>query len=92
MLEMANQLSEDEEYSHALKFYKSILQIEPTNIGVIIDYGVTLQNLGLYHQALTMYDQVLKLQPKKNKRTILNITLFKKLHTQQCSLSVQELR
>mgnify|MGYP003325530114 CR=1 FL=1 len=25
MLEMANQLSEDEEYSHALKFYKSIL-------------------------------------------------------------------
>ena len=45
MLEMANQLSEDEEYSHALKFYKSILQIEPSNIGVIIDYGVTLQNL-----------------------------------------------
>ena len=58
MLEMANQLSEDEEYSHALKFYKSILQIEPTNFGVIIDYGVTLQNLGFYHQALTMYDTV----------------------------------
>ena len=70
MLEMANQLSEDEEYSHALKFYKSILQIEPTNIGVIIDYGVTLQNLGLYHQALTTYDQALKLQPKNTSALI----------------------
>ena len=64
MLETANQLSEDEKYSQALKYYESILQIEPNNIYVITDYGVTLQNLELYHQALEAYDRVLSIQPK----------------------------
>ena len=57
MLETANQLSEDEKYSQALKYYKNILEIEHDNIGVIIDYGVTLQNLELHHHALDAYDQ-----------------------------------
>ena len=64
MLEMANQLSEDGKYIKALKYYKSILQIEHDNIGVIIDYGVTLQNLEFYHQALEMYDRALNIQSK----------------------------
>ena len=64
MLEIANQLSEDEKYSQALKYYESILQIEPNNIYVITDYGVTLQNLELYHQALEAYYRVLSIQPK----------------------------
>ena len=43
---------------------KNILQIEHDNIGVIIDYGVTLQNLEFYSQALAVYDRALNLQPK----------------------------
>ena len=70
MLEIVNQLSEDGEYFHALKFYKSILQIEPANIGVIIDYGVTLQNLGLYHQALVVLDILDK--KREDKKRIAN--------------------
>ena len=50
MLEIANQLSEDGKYIQALQYYKNILQIEQDNIGVIIDYGVTLQNLEFYYQ------------------------------------------
>ena len=65
MLEKAYQLSEDEKYTHALKYFENILQIEPNNVGTIIDYGVTLQNLGSYNQALAMYDRALNLQPKK---------------------------
>ena len=71
MLEKASQLSEDEKYTRALKCYKNILQIESDNIGVIIDYGVTLQNLGHYNQALTMYDKALSLQPK-NMNALIN--------------------
>ena len=70
MLEIANQLSEDGEYTQALKYYKNILQIEHDNIGVIIDYGVTLQNLELYHQALVVYDQALSLEPKNTNALI----------------------
>ena len=56
MLEIASQLSEDEKYVQAAKYYKNILQIEPDNIGIINDYGVTLQNLERYNRALVMYD------------------------------------
>ena len=64
MLEKANQLSEDEEYIQALKYYENVLQTEHCDIGVIIDYGVTLQNLELYYQALEVYDLALNIQPK----------------------------
>jgi len=70
MLEKAYQLSEDGNYTHALKYYKNILEIEHDNIGVIIDYGVTLQNLELYHQALEVYDRALSLQPKNTSALI----------------------
>ena len=63
MLEIANQLSEDEKYCEALKYYKNILQTNPDNVEVIIDYGVTLQNLEFYDQALETYEQALNLQP-----------------------------
>ena len=78
MLEKAYQLSEDGDYTQALKYYKNILEIEHDNIGVIIDYGVTLQNLELYHQALLVYDRALKLQPKN---TIALINKGSVLHT-----------
>ena len=70
MLDLANQLSEDGKYTQALKYYKNILQIEHDNIGVIVDYGVTLQNLELYHQALEVYDRALNLQPKNTSALI----------------------
>ena len=70
MLEKAYQLSEDGNYTQALKYYKNILEIERDNIGVTIDYGVTLQNLELYHQALEVYDRALSIQPKNTSALI----------------------
>ena len=64
MLETASKLCEDEEYINALKYYENILKVEPNNIMSIIDYGVTLQNLGYYKQALLMYDKALNIQQK----------------------------
>ena len=77
MLEKASKLCEDEDYNQALKYYQNILQIDSNNITAIIDYGVTLQNLGHLKQALKMYDRVLAIQPKNvnaiiNKGTILH--------------------
>lgn len=65
MLDIASKLCEDEKYTQALKYYENILQVEPDSIGVIIDYGVTLQNLECYNQALAMYDRALKPSTKK---------------------------
>jgi len=45
--------------------------VEPDSIGVIIDYGVTLQNLERYNQALAIYDRALNLQPK-NMNALIN--------------------
>ena len=71
ILEKAYQLSEDEKYTQALKYYKNALEIESDDVGIIIDYGVTLQNLEFYNQALEMYDRALNLQPK-NMDTLIN--------------------
>ena len=77
MLGQAYQLSEDGKYAEALKYFEDILQIEHDNINTIVDYGVTLQNLELYHRALEMYDIALSLDPKNtnaliNKGTVLH--------------------
>jgi len=45
MLEKASELSEDQKYSQALKYYENVLLVDPVNSTAIIDYGVTLQNL-----------------------------------------------
>ena len=70
LLEKAYQLSEDGEYTQALKYFRNILQTEQDNIGVIIDYGVTLQNLDYYNQALEVYNKALSLQPKNTSALI----------------------
>ena len=72
MLEIASKLCEDEKYMEAVKQYDKILQIESDNIVAIIDYGVTLQNLGQYNEALAMYEMVLNIQPK-NVTAIINM-------------------
>ena len=46
---MAFKLCEDEKYIQALKYYENILRIESDNAMVIVDYGVTLQNLVQCH-------------------------------------------
>ena len=71
MLEIASQLSEDEKYEQAAKYYENILQTESDNIGIINDYGVTLQNLEHYNRALVMYDIILNLEPK-NMNVLIN--------------------
>ena len=64
MLEKASELSEDQKYSQALKYYENVLQVDPVNITAIINYGVTLQNLARLKHALEMYDIALTIQPK----------------------------
>ena len=64
MFENASKLCEDEKYTHALKYYKNILRIESDNVVAIIDYDVTLQNLGRHRQALEMYNRALTINPK----------------------------
>jgi len=77
MLEKASELSEDQKYSQALKYYENVLRVDPVNITAIIDYGVTLQNLAYLKHALEMYDMALTIQPKNisaliNKGTVLH--------------------
>jgi len=77
MLEKASELSEDQKYSQALKYYENVLRVDPVNITAIIDYGVTLQNLAYLKRALEMYDMALTIQPKNisaliNKGTVLH--------------------
>ena len=81
MLEKASELSEDQKYNQALKYYENILRIEPVNIAAIIDYGVTLQNLADLKSALEMYNMALTIQPKNisaliNKGTVLHTCLL----------------
>ena len=76
MLEMAFKLCEDEKYIQALQYYKNILRIEPDNVGVIIDYGVTLQNLGRLRQALEMYERALSIEPKNLHAQILHFVII----------------
>lgn len=64
MLEIASKLCEDEKYIQALKYYEDVLDVESDNVLAIIDYGVTLQNLGRLRQALKMYDMALTIKPK----------------------------
>ena len=95
MLEMASKLCEDEKYTQALKYYENILRIESDNVAAIIDYGVTLQNLGRHRQALEMYDRALTIQPKNlvaliNKVSVLH-TLQKYSEAISCYNIVQNL-
>ncbi len=46
MLVQAFECVEDENYSAALKLYDLALKEEPDNTSVLIDKGVTLQNIG----------------------------------------------
>ena len=95
MLEKASKLCEDEKYTQALKYYENILRIESNNVVAIIDYGVTLQNLGLHRHALEMYDRALTIQPKNlvaliNKGSVLH-TLQKYSEAISCYNIVQNL-
>jgi len=46
LLEQAYELCEDGNYVRALEYYDIALDIEPDNLNVMVDKGVTLQNLG----------------------------------------------
>ena len=59
LLNNAYELSEVGKYTEALKFYDKVLEIEPNNLGAIIDNGVTLQNLGFLRKAIEMYERAL---------------------------------
>ena len=51
LLEQAYELCEDGNYVRALEYYDMALDIEPDNLNVMVDKGVTLQNLGRFNKA-----------------------------------------
>ena len=56
LLEQAYELCEDGNYARALEYYDIVLDVEPGNVNVMVDKGVTLQNLGRFNEALQMYE------------------------------------
>ncbi|WP_255458147.1 M48 family metallopeptidase [Nitrosarchaeum sp. AC2] len=54
MMSQAYEYCEDGNFSEALKLYDLALKQDPKNINVIIDKGVTLQNLGRIKQAINI--------------------------------------
>ena len=52
LLEQAYELCEDGNYVMALEYYDIALDIEPNNPNVMVDKGVTLQNLGRFFPLL----------------------------------------
>ncbi len=62
-LNTAHEYCEDCEYDLALKYYDMILKISPDSIDVLVDKGVTTQNLGLLNYSLYLYDCALKVDP-----------------------------
>jgi len=63
ILEIAANYCEDGRFEDALPFYDKFLKNDKKNVKVIIDKGVTLQNLGRNKEALTMYDNAILLEP-----------------------------
>ena len=64
MLIQALECVEDGDYSDALKLYDLALQEEPDNARVLVDKGVTLQNMGRLKSAIRCYDKVLMRSPE----------------------------
>ncbi len=63
ILVQAFECVEDENYSAALKLYDLALKEEPDNTSVLIDKGVTLQNMGKLKLAIHSYDKALDISP-----------------------------
>ena len=59
----ANSCIDDEDFSNALPFYDSILQIDSKNVSALIDKGTTLQILGRIKLAIKCFDEVLGISP-----------------------------
>ena len=62
LLEQAYELCENGNYVRALEYYDIALDIEPDNLNVMVDKGVTLQNLGRFNEALQMYEKALSIE------------------------------
>ena len=78
LLEQAYELCEDGNYVRALEYYDMALDIEPDNLNVMVDKGVTLQNLGRFNEALQMYEKALSIEAENldaliNKGSVLHI-------------------
>ena len=78
LLEQAYELCEDGNYVMALEYYDIALDIEPDNSNVMVDKGVTLQNLGRFNEALQMYEKALSIEAENldaliNKGSVLHI-------------------
>ena len=64
MLENASELCDIQEFSEAIILYDKILDIDPKNIGALIDKAVTLQRIGKNKESLKLFDIALRFDPK----------------------------
>ncbi|MFB5632260.1 MAG: tetratricopeptide repeat protein, partial [Nitrosopumilus sp.] len=64
MLAEAYECVEDGDFHDALSLYDLVLKHEPSNIGALIDKGVTLQNMGRLKLAIRSYDKALLISPE----------------------------
>jgi tetratricopeptide (TPR) repeat protein len=63
-LKKAYDFCNDEKYDKALQQFDLVLKEDPKNIIVLIDKGVTLQNLGNIQKSISLYNKALELDPK----------------------------
>ena len=70
-VQLANTYFDAEQYSDAIKWYETSLQIEPSNPDASTDLGVSYYYLGQIDRALQQFDTSLKIDPKHTK-TMLN--------------------
>jgi tetratricopeptide (TPR) repeat protein len=81
--ELNNYLSQGhflvKDYAKAIKFIKTAVLAEPTNITYLNQYGICLKETNQFDEASKIYNQIIKLEPE-NKSALYNkaILLFTK--------------
>jgi len=62
LLNFTYNLCEDGNYDDAIQYFDAILEKDPKNVRILIDKGVTLENLEKYEEAINCYDEALEMK------------------------------
>ena len=75
-VELANLYFDAERYDDAIRWYEEALQIEPNDVNVSTDLGVSYYYTNQADRALAQFDKSLKIDPKHGK-TLLNLGIVR---------------
>lgn len=75
-VELANLYFDAERYDDAIKWYEEALKIEPNDVNVSTDLGVSYYYTNQADRALAQFDKSLKIDPKHGK-TLLNLGIVR---------------